>query len=1109
MLRFIIGTNERARRTRLYSEIKAAAVPSYLIVPEQFSFESEKLLDEYLGPKGAQNVEVLSFSRLCNSIFRAFGGLAGEYSDDTTKLLLMGAALSGCSGSLKYYKKNIHGAPFIKKLVETDSELKNAGLTVDDLSALVSAAPEGALADKASDLAAIFSLYDAMLEKSWLDPLTDISRACDVLSERDFFSGRNVYMDNFTGFTGSEYKMLGIILCQSPMVTVSLCCPNIYDRTGGAGLFSKTQRTAARLEKKAKDSGVPIQSPILVQPDEDGRPGALIDLEENFLRPGSAPIYENHNAVHLISAADPYDEANFIACEARLLAERGLRWREMAIIARDLSMYSHALPAAFERAGIPLYMDMPAKLSSHPLAAFVSAALSACRSGFDAADIMHILKTGILPVSEVDVAEFENYCFIWNIRGRLFFSEFTGNPNGFSENIPDDHALLERINTLRRSVCSPLEKLKKRLSNADGAEFSSALYDYMVECKVTDGLSRLYDSFAAEGNIAFAEELDSLWSYFVCLLDKFSSALAGVRLGENSMSRLFELALMSAKIGTLPQTLDCIPAGTADRMRPSDPKVVFIIGACDEVFPAQPKTGGLFTESERREMSSLGLDLSEGENDALLSERMYAYMAFTAPSEQLFVSFPKYDSACAEQSPSVLIRRLSESVRSISELRTSDLPEEFWLCCESFAFERLSSFGGVSTPASEALKDYFAKSPIWCERAAKLGMAVRPENFMLKKRENAERLFGSRMRFSPTRIETYESCPFSYFIKAGLSLKDRQKAELSPISTGNLIHSVLQQVVSAHGGNGLYSLSDSELRNEIDSVLAEYMENVFGSEKDKTSRFMYLYKRIASFIFRLLRHLGEEFHLSEFEPYAFELTVGGESEVSSYRLITPDGKEVIVEGKIDRVDILNRNGKRYVRVVDYKSGVKKFDLSDVFYGINIQMLVYLFSIWKGGKGGLSGALPAGVLYMPARDSVVTMPRNSIAEGSSSALAETLRMNGLLLDDESVLNAMEPGLKGVFIPVKAKKDGYSGSVATLAQLGEIKKHIDSLLIKMADELSGGKISAVPYKKGQGLSCERCSFRSVCRRSEDGPFIEHQSFKNDEFYKLLEGGETDAQ
>ena len=255
----------------------------------------------------------------------------------------------------------------------------------------------------------------------------------------------------------------------------------------------------------------------------------------------------------------------------------------------------------------------------------------------------------------------------------------------------------------------------------------------------------------------------------------------------------------------------------------------------------------------------------------------------------------------------------------------------------------------------------------------------------------------------------------------------------------------------------------------------------------------------------LLRRIGEEFAVSEFEPYAFEMPVGYGSEAGSYRLVTPSGTEITVEGIIDRVDVLNKNGKRYVRVVDYKSGSKKFELCDVFYGINIQMLVYLFSIWNNGRGGLSSATPAGVLYMPAKDAVLTMSRNSEEEKISEEISKKFRMNGLLLDDPDVLNAMEPGLGGIFIPVKRTKDSYSGSVATLAELGQIKSHVDSLLCDMAEELSGGKIFAIPYRRDGKLSCERCQYHSICRRSENAAFAEHESFKDKDFYNLTKGGE----
>lgn len=1101
MLKFIIGTNEEARRKILYEDI-AKESSAILIVPEQFSFESEKLLDEFLGTEKSKDVEVLGFSRLCNSIFRRYGGIAGDYVDDGVKLLLMGAALSACEDKLTYYRKNIHGAPFIEKLVLADSEFKNAGITAEKLESL--SEKGGILGEKAADLALIFELYDAMLEKNYLDPLTDIKRACEILCENDFFGEKAVFIDNFTGFTGSEYRMLQSIISQSPLVEVSLCCDSIYDRSGGTGLFSKTQRTAGRLENLAKSSGISVCKPVFANPENDSRPESIIDLEENFLQIPS-PKGKNRGEVRFIKAVDIYDEANFVAVMARTLAEeQGYRWRDMAIIARDLSPYEHALPAAFKRAGIPLYLDREEELSAHPLSAFISASLAAVRDNFSSADILRILKTGILPVSAEEVAEFENYCFVWNIRGSLFLEPFTGSPDGFRELKPEDNEKLLRLNSLRERVINPLVKLKSNLGGADGEQFAKAYYDFLCECNVAEGLKRLYDEFYKAGDVEFAENLDAFWSCVVSALDKFSVALKGVRLEKDTVPRLFELIVNSSKIGVLPQTLDTVSAGTADRMRPSDIKAVFVIGLCDEVFPAKPKNNSLFTLEERKIMAESGIELDEGENDAVLSERMYAYTAFTSASEKVFASFPRYDFSSAEQTPSVLINRLRDAVGSLPEESTADFREDFWLCSESFAFEHLASFGKSSTESSEALKKYFSEKELWSDRAQKLGSAMEAENFVLKNSENAVKLFGENFRFSPTKLDTYESCPFSYFIKSGLALKERQKAELSPLSSGTLIHHVLKVLIPKFGGKGLSLLSETELRNEVDFVLKDYLESVMGTEKGKSSRFMYLYRRTAGFIVRLLRRLGEEFLHSEFVPYAFEEPLGGD-EINYYCLETPDGKKITVEGTVDRIDVLERNGERYVRVIDYKTGSKDFSLCDVYYGINIQMLVYLFSIQEGGKGNLSNSIPSGVLYMPAKNSVLTKERGDSVQDVEAKREKGFRMKGLLLDDESVLNAMEPGLEGFYIPVKKSKSGPSGSVATLAEFGEIKKHIDSLLINIAEELSKGNIAAMPYRKSSGTPCDFCRYKAICRRSEAAPFVEHESFKDNEFFKRVKGGD----
>lgn len=1104
MLRFIIGKNETARRKMLYSHI-VECESSLLIVPEQFSFESEKLLDELLGTKVAQKTEVLSFSHLAGNIFRKFGGVAGEYTDETVKLLLMGSAVFSAYDNLGYYKNNAKNASFIEKLVATDNELKNAGVSAEELLRLSEEA--GTLGEKSKDLGTIFTLYNAMLEKSYVDPLTDLKRACEILSENDFFGDKAVFIDNFTGFTGSEYAMLKIIFAQSKRVEISLCCDDIFDKTAGLGLFSKTQNTAGRLLRLGKEAGQEIKSPIHAHLENDRRPKGIVAVEENFLQDNPENI-STDSSIRIIKARDPYDEAEFVAASVRALAENeGLRYRDIVVIAREPSSYEHALSNAFKKFDIPIFMDSSVGLNAHPLSAFISATLSAIADNFQADDIMRLLKTGLFPTDEALIAEFENYCFTWSIRGALFTLPFTGSPSGFRELREEDFEVLERLNALREKIINPLLALKEKLNNPTGEEFSSAFYEFLTECEITDGLMNLYNELRAEGEISAAENLDSFWNFTVSALDKITVSLKNVRLGRDGISRLFELIIKNAQIGVLPHTLDCVFVGSAARMRPSEIKAVFVIGLCDGVFPAKPKGSSLFTENERKEMAKLGIELGEGENAEILAERMYAYTAFCCASQKVFASYSNFSFAFEEQNPSLLIEKLKEATGVKNEENTQDFPEDFWLGSEEYAFLRLAQKQNKSSSVAEAMRLYFSEQEKWKERVSLLGSYVKPEEFTLKNPKNIEKLYGEGYRFSPTRLDTYGKCAFSYFLKSGLMLKERKKAELSPISSGNIIHKVLEELCKKYGGKGLSALSDDELKSEINSVLDEYLEKNMDSEKGKTARFLYLYKRTGGFLFKLLRRLGTEFSRSEFVPFAFEEPLGGDN-IGLYRLLGKDGKQITVDGFVDRIDVLRRDGKLFVRVVDYKTGSKDFDFSDIYYGLNMQMLVYLFSIWEEGKGELKNAIPSGVLYMPAKDSVLGAERNSTVDEIIADQLKLFTAKGLLLDDITVLNAMEPGLEGNFINIKPKKNGITGEVATLAEFGEIKNHIDNLLLEIADEISKGNIRAIPYKKGETFSCDLCPYKEVCRRGEASPFEIHDSFgrgAKEEFFSRLNGSD----
>ena len=344
----------------------------------------------------------------------------------------------------------------------------------------------------------------------------------------------------------------------------------------------------------------------------------------------------------------------------------------------------------------------------------------------------------------------------------------------------------------------------------------------------------------------------------------------------------------------------------------------------------------------------------------------------------------------------------------------------------------------------------------YVRRMEQLERPLYPSRYVLQRPELARRLFGEEMRLSPTRLENYYSCPFSYFCSAGLRLSPRRRAELSPLETGSLLHWVLEQMVSRHGGRGLAELSGSQMKAEVEQALDRYLEEHMGGREDKSARFRYLYDRLSATLIKLLRHLGEEFSQSAFEPYAFELPVSEElaregKGVAPLRLSLISGGSILLEGYVDRVDLMETGGERYVRVVDYKSGGKTFRLSDVYYGLSLQMLVYLFSICENGTGRLEGALPAGVLYLPAKNVIPEMSREADREEAARKNRETLKMNGLLLDNLTVVSGMEKEIAGLFIPAKLKKDGsfdaYT-SVAGLAQLAQLRRHIEGLVIQMA-------------------------------------------------------------
>ncbi len=1113
MLHLILGTAGTGKTALLYEQIQdcvKADGKAILLVPEQSSFESEKALYRKLGPKDALSVEVLSFTRLCDRIFREYGGLAGVHMDDTAKYLLMSVTLGelGMGGGLRIYNKSSGNAAFVSTICETIGELKSAGATPETLRGAAAESTDKALSEKLKEIALIFEAYQAVIDRGYNDPDDSLPRACKALENEHFFHNYHVFVDGFMAFMGAEWKLLRYILTDSPHATVTLTCTGL-DSGDKTGVLAAVTATARRLVEEAKRCGSRVAKPVVLGHAYRYQNPALAYLASEYPKEQPCLCDSPTQGVTAVVCEDVYDELEYIGGQIALLVqEQGCRYRDIAVIGRDLGRYLVPLQTVFSRYEIPFFTDLRADIQVYPFVNGLLCALDAVRSNFDSDYMLSLAKQCITGLSEMEAGMLENYCFVWSVKGKDWTSDFVNHPDGMEQTLSEEDAVrLADLNAVRKKLMAPLLRMKKRLADCDGREFAAAVFQYLTDCGAVENLTNSAREMPEDVQKQFLDTGAQVWDVIMNLLDVFGGALGGVHMPLSRLIDLFRMSIATADIGTLPQTLDQVIVGTADRIRPNAPKAVFVIGLNEGEFPRWSVPSGIFSASERNLLGKHGIDLLQTPERTALFEQYFAYFAITQASEKLWLTCPLKDTAGNGLTPSGMFRQVEELLGCKMTSSTDDLDR---ICNEKTAFDVMTRHWRERTPRQQALKHLFASiSP---QRLQALEHFCDTKEFYLSGQDTAKRLFGSEIRISPSRVERFYNCPFSYFCQSGLQLNPRRRAEFNPIESGSLIHLVLEQMVKKYGGGGLASLDQQAMRQEISRIIRGYLTERIADLDGMPARFQYLFQRLVNTLVRLLERLGEEFAQSEFQPAAFELPIRADAQNKPLELYAPDGSRILVEGIVDRVDLLKKNGTQYIRVVDYKSGAKEFRLSDVYYGLNMQMLIYLFALCENSSGNGQESIPAGVLYMPARDKVLSAERQTDEKTARDAQGKQIKMSGILLENREVLTAMEAGLAGIFIPVKTKKDGSydaNSSLANLSQMGQIKERVESLLCGIAEQLHSGKIAAVPV---DGVSryapCSWCDYHAICAHEDGDAVRKITELDKAAALELIGKGETDG-
>lgn len=1083
MLRLIIGRTGTGKTTEIFRlAMEAARQRSrvILLVPEQFSFQAERQVYTALQGEDALAISVLSFSRLSENIFRTMGGLARRKLTDAARLVLMRLAVEEMGDTLEVYGRQKDRVAFLNTMLQTVEELKQSGTYPNRLTEMAAGVEDPRLAAKLRDVAEIFGAYQAMVDRSYSDPLDDIAKGAQLAEEGRYFAGARVYVDGFSFFSPPERRMIHAMMEQGDEVCISLCADGLSSG-GDADIFGDQKKTARELLRYAREHFVETAVPVNLEQNQRTCLPALEAVEA--LARGEDPEEVSGEGIRLLAARDRFEEVRFAAAEiARLVREEGWRYRDLALVCRDLEDYRAAIASVFSAYGIPVFMDRKDSPLSRPVATLAVAALEAVSGSYKTEAILKIARSPAMALTVEQAAALENYVYIWNVEGKDWESPFRNNPQGLREEPAQRYAgALAEVENARQLVMEPLEALRRELAPGDGVSFAKGLYGFF---RRTGALENLKEHFRGDPDrgLERGRENDRLWNYMVDVLDLFSDHLGNVRYTVRELTRLFVLALGCAQMGSIPATNDQVLAGSANTVRLGSPRGVFVLGLNEGVFPAKGKPRGVFTDREREHLIREGVEIASPGIEKSLLEQFYLYSALCAPRERLYVSCAKGSLTGEPMEPSLMFGRLMESFPDAA-LHPEDFSPYFFIATRETAKSIcavLLAEKGVEEPTAAALLEELG------EGGFLKSLSALAENLPLGDiaPATAKKLLGEKISLSPTKIENYYRCPCLFFCDYLLKLTPRKRAEYSPLESGTAIHYVLEMLLKEQGNTGLGELSDQELRELVRRYLREYLEMVVSDMDSLTSRLRYQFERLVTVLFLLARHLGDEFAQSAFRAVGMEVPVGEDGVIHPRPIAASDGTPVLLNGKIDRVDTFRDDSGAYARVVDYKSGGKEFRLEEVLYGLNMQMLVYLFALCDDPAAPYGPVEPAGILYMPGNITAVKTSAEAGQEEVRREVAKKLQMSGLVLEEENVLRAMEHDLEGKFIPVQKKKDGAftaASRTGTRQEFAEIRRLVYQNIREMAENLLRGKVGPLPARSPRMNPCDYCDYKQLCNNA----------------------------
>ncbi|WP_127579813.1 helicase-exonuclease AddAB subunit AddB [Paenibacillus koleovorans] len=1151
-IRYILGRAGTGKTRRCLDEIRDRLLqapegdPLILLVPEQATFQAEATLVGTPGLDGMIRAQVLSFHRLAFRVMQETGGMARIHIDDSGKAMLLHRLLQQHKDELRLFGQTADRRGFIEHLNKLFTEFRRYGIDEDKLNRHVKKHTEqpelaGTTADKLHDIRHIYGRFQAFMNRHYVDSEDYLSLLAEQIGYTSSMARADVWVDGFHGFTPQEFVVLERLMKNCRSVTITLCVDRDYgpqDRPDELDPFHPTARTLIRLKQIAEQVGAEQVDVQVLAPEPAVRyrhSPMLAYLETNFGDRTATPFAEpagRYIDISVQSAVNRRAEVEGLAREMiRQVRENGYRWRDMAVLVRNMEHYRDLLAVTLEDSGIPFFFDQKRSLLHHPLSELIRAALEVVSGNWRHDAVFRCVKTELLlPLMRAGSApedsrcsprelrdgmcQLENIVLAMGIQGGSRWREpRRWEPARLRMQLEDggvepvvDQRLTELLHHCRQLVVSPLSALEQAMKAAKSVEeMAQALYIFLEQLQVPAKLERLAEGHLEAGRPEAAREHSQVWGSAIDLLDQIVEMLGTEKLTLPMFAELIETGLDQLKLALVPPALDQVLIGSMDRTRSSRIKRAYVLGANDGVLPAKLKEDGLLSENERELLIEGGMEMAEGNRRKLLDEQFLIYTALTTPSHHLWISYPLADEEGGALLPSEIVKRvrrlfpnaleqmlLSEPATGAGEEETSGFIAHPGKALSMLAVQLREWIKGRAIPEIWwEVYNWFAGQPDWQPRLRQALHSLFATNREPSLSSPVSRaLYGERLRASVSRLERFVACPFSQFASHGLKLSERRVYKLESPDIGQLFHAALSRVAQllASEDTPWGALSHEQLFSLAAHAVDELAPRLQAEILLSSNRHRYVARKLKMIVGRAAAVLGEHAKHGAFEPVGLELGFGPGQPLPPLEFRLDNGSVMEMIGRIDRVDRAEGEQGMLLRVIDYKSSPTELKMSDVYYGLSLQMLTYLDVVithaerWLGRE-----AKPAGVLYFHVHNPMLQKKNRLTIEQAEAELLKRFKMRGLLLEELDAVQLMDRRLasesgQSTLIPAGLKTDGSfykTSAVASIGQWNSLRSYVRSVLQQIGNQITDGRVDIKPYRLGPKLACTFCPYKPVCR------------------------------